>query len=402
MATLISHSLTSHLMAGLVIRLIMVSYGYYQDMNSVVPYTDVDYHVISDAAKHVINGNSPFLRATYRYSPIFAFLMVPNIALHETVGKFIFCCLDLLTAVIINKILTHLKCSNEDSIASSLLWLYNPLVIGISTRGSPESVILVLVLLVVYFHVKCNPICTGLFLGLAVHTKIYPIIYSLPLYLSMEPLSKKHWINQFYPTKKRVALCFSFVLSFCILTGGAYYAYGYEYIKEGFLYHVTRTDTRHNFSIYFYLLYLSVEYNISGLNLVTFVPQFVVVFMYGLVYGLDQKKFIAGIFAQTVAFVTFNKVVTSQYFLWYGVLIPLLYPSLKKNMSKKHSLGLLIIWLLAQASWLFPAYLFEFEGMNVFLAIWLEGVAFFSCNIGVLVSILSKYEPLENIFNKLE
>lgn len=72
------------------LRLLLVCYGEWQDAHMEVRYTDVDYLVFSDAAAMVAAGRSPFERATYRYSPLLAYLLVPNSLLHPSWGKILF------------------------------------------------------------------------------------------------------------------------------------------------------------------------------------------------------------------------------------------------------------------------------------------------------------------------
>lgn len=76
-----------------------------------------------------------------------------------------------------------------------------------------------------------------------------------------------------------------------------------------YLYHVTREDHRHNFSIWFYQMYLGIENTSPWMGLLTFVPQLVLVAMIGVAFG---KDIFFACFVQTFLFVTFNKVITSQ------------------------------------------------------------------------------------------
>lgn len=385
---LLLHSLWPHHLLALLFRLSLIVYGEHYDATSSVHYTDVDYHVLTDAARHVSVGGSPFERHTYRYTPLLAWLMLPNVLWHPAIGKLFFCFLDGAAASLIYHSLLLKGVGQLSAVKCALLWLYNPIVIGISTRGSAESVVVTFVLLIIYFHEQSKIVLSGIFLGAAVHFKMYPIIYSLPLYLSLDKRCGKYSWQMFYPSQARVKLVIAAVSSFLLLTYGSYALYGFDYIQEGFIYHVTRVDTRHNFSIYFYLLYLSTDYNIPGLGLATFAPQFVLLVAYGLVYGTREHLLVA-MFAQTVSLVAFNKVVTSQYFVWYLGLLPLVVPNL--GLSRRKAVILATLWLLAQAAWLLPAYLFEFKGIGVFVPIWLESIAFFCCNVGVLMAILSSY-----------
>jgi phosphatidylinositol glycan class M len=59
------------------------------------------------------------------------------------------------------------------------LHLLNPIVIGISTRGSSESVLSLLVLLTLFCALRGWWDRTAILLGLSTHWKIFPVIYGV-------------------------------------------------------------------------------------------------------------------------------------------------------------------------------------------------------------------------------
>jgi phosphatidylinositol glycan class M len=69
------------------LRALLILWGVVQDALLRVPYTDVDYKVFTDAARLVAGGESPFLRSTYRYSPLLAYAVLPNALLTPLWGK---------------------------------------------------------------------------------------------------------------------------------------------------------------------------------------------------------------------------------------------------------------------------------------------------------------------------
>ena len=122
-----------------------------------------------------------------------------------------------------------------------------------------------------------------------------------------------------------------------------YMMYGWEFIEETYLYHVKRTDTKHNFSLYFYMLFVTQRtWLASLLSKVAFVPQFVLLSLSSL---LLYKDVAFCLFVQTFVFVAFNKVVTSQVRMTcsYTLLISLSLPPLSLSTSLFLSLSLYLL-----------------------------------------------------------
>uniref|UniRef100_A0A914RTF6 GPI alpha-1,4-mannosyltransferase I, catalytic subunit n=1 Tax=Parascaris equorum TaxID=6256 RepID=A0A914RTF6_PAREQ len=117
-----------------------------------VNFTDVDYRVFTDAAAYVRRGRSPYERATYRYTPLLAWLLVPNTVWPEF-GKMIFCVLDIAvgydcyetaTATLLARKpskRTHSRITREAKQAIVIFWLANPLTAIISARGNADVIV---------------------------------------------------------------------------------------------------------------------------------------------------------------------------------------------------------------------------------------------------------------------
>ncbi|XP_041923151.1 GPI mannosyltransferase 1 isoform X1 [Alosa sapidissima] len=387
---------------ALVMRLLLVGFGIYQDRTMIVKYTDIDYHVFTDASRYLTQGESPYNRSTYRYTPLLAWMLTPNIYLTFVFGKLLFVACDVLTGVLIQRLLLLRGLSTEAAGLHSALWLLNPLPAGVSTRGNAESLLSALVLGTLLCLERRRTLAAALLYGLAVHMKIYPVTYALPIALSLQarepgggPSGGKR-SGTLWPFVRRLLnrdlLMFAFVSGglFCGLTLVFYRMYGWEFLHETYLYHLTRRDIRHNFSPYFYLLYLTAESAWSpALGVAAFLPQAALLLLTSLAFHADL---VLCCFLNTAIFVTFNKVCTSQYFLWYLCLLPLVIPHL--TLSLKKGVGMLALWFAGQAIWLAPAYYLEFEGCDAFLLIWLAGLLFLSINTYIMVTIISHYRPL--------
>lgn len=278
--------------------------------------------------------------------------------------------------------------------AGAALWLLNPISAGVSTRGNAESVLGCVVLLALYLVKEGRAVAGGLVLSLAVHLKIYPIIYSLPLYIYLAYCTPG---PRTFISSKTIKFVSSFVLLQAALLSIFYYFYGYEFLFETYLYHLVRSDTRHNFSPYFYLLYLTkyAPASSTSLRFLCFVPQALLTGLLSLTHYRTPDLCLA---LQTLTFVMLNKVSTSQYFLWYLWLVPLLYPTLDMPPLRA---GLVVgVWLAGQGLWLATGYLVEFECLNYFLLMHFAGLLFFLSQCYIVCLLISSAKNREVVNQK--
>ncbi|QPG75334.1 hypothetical protein FOA43_002687 [Brettanomyces nanus] len=357
---------------------------------------DVDYYVFTDAARFIYNGQSPYLRATYRYTPLLGWLLVPTAwqAANDywfEFGKAVFVVCDLITGYLILRLLILMhKDTNW-----SLLWFFNPMVITISTRGSSESLLTAVVMAAVYRAVQRKNWQAGLWLGLAIHLKIYPFLYvpSILLFIDAgQPLWKPI-------TRERVKFLLGVLVTFCGLTYLMFHWYGQVYLDEAFLYHLIRLDHRHNFSIYNISLYFTSFTGKSALfdggftlEKMAFLPQLAlsaVLIPLRLCYGnYKPEVLVSSLFIQTFTFIAFNKVITSQYFVWFMCFLPV-YLSLS-TISLFKGVILLAGWIITQALWLYYGYRLEFRGeFDLFYSgLWTSATAMFIWNCVLIAEFI--------------
>ncbi|KEP52124.1 glycosyltransferase family 50 protein [Rhizoctonia solani 123E] len=403
-------SLQNAMLLATALRLGLLVYGDYHDRHSSLKYTDVDYRVFSDASyfvAHPTPNNSargilarvmpPYTRATYRYTPLLALLMIPNGSWHPAFGKVIFALCDLVVGYILYLELDSSKTQRSAVFLIGALWLLNPMVANISTRGSAESVLGAMVIATHSLILANRLDLAAVMFGLSVHFKIYPIIYgaSIMAWIDKQEPIRFSWNSL---TRQRLRFALLSALSFFILGVLMFAIWGYPFLEHTYLYHLTRRDHRHNFSPYFYPIYLNYDLGNSSNSLpirilqnplFSFVPQMALCMGSGLLLGKRDLSF--AWFIQTMIFVTFNKVCTSQYFMWYLWFLPLVLPNLQ--MSAIRGTVVLLAWVVAQAIWLGAAFKLELLGHGVYIWVWASSVVFLVSNAFVLGELIAAYTP---------
>lgn len=429
-----------------VLRVLMLLYGLHQDATSLVKYTDIDYLVFTDAARYTASlgeergsgegrwrwGGDPYERETYRYTPLLAWLLVPTTwggVAWFSFGKVLFAAGDLLAGYGIIRLLVQRHGMQQDKAVkwAAAIWLLNPMVPTISTRGSSEGLLGAMVIALVAAVQARSWWVAGFWMGLSVHWKIYPVIYAVAIVWWMGGLRRpagteegrvkvagvvvapaapaaavekeergnsngdqtiSHHLRGFI-TYPRLVFSISSLGTFTLLNLAMYALYGAPFLKHTYLHHLTRLDHRHNFSPYNTLLYLvSSPPGSSDSTLpwpsIPFIPQMALSAVL-LPLAHAKRDLVGTMFAQTFAFVTFNKVCTSQYFMWYLVLFPFYLPS--STFARNPALGVsaAALWAATQAAWLAHAYNLEFLALQTFFPwLWATALAFFAVNVWIL------------------
>ncbi|OOQ83736.1 GPI mannosyltransferase 1 [Penicillium brasilianum] len=410
------------LLAATALRLILLVYGGWQDANSAVKYTDIDYMVFTDASRYVAKGQSPYARDTYRYTPLLAWMLLPTAwegggalgSVTFAFGKILFALADVVAGWLVVQLLC--RCYHFPTERAlryvAAVWLWNPMVANISTRGSSEGLLGVLVAALLWATLTKRAVLAGAILGLAVHFKIYPFIYGVSILWWWDaqrdgaaPAKSSSLLSRIlgFITPSRVILTVSALVTFAILNAVMYLQYGMPFLHHTFFHHLTRIDHRHNFSPYSTLLYLASAGGASyRFETLAFLPQLLLAVV-AIPLVLAKKNLATAMLAQTFAFVTFNKVCTSQYFIWYLILLPFYLPS--SSLMRKPTLGIAaaVFWVLGQALWLSQGYNLEFLGLSAFVpGLFLSSLFFFGVNVWIVGIIVRDGGNDENVAAELQ
>jgi phosphatidylinositol glycan class M len=174
--------------AAAVLRLAAIAWSGIQDTHFALPYTDVDYHVVCDAARLVAAGDSPYNRLTYRYTPFLAWLLLPATAL-PVFGKLLFAAGDLLVGLLLLQVAPpeegpgRLQQLAMTPRVLCCLWLFNPLTVALSSRGSCEALVALSLLLILEATRRRAPLLMGIAWAWATHFKLFPVVFAWPMYL---------------------------------------------------------------------------------------------------------------------------------------------------------------------------------------------------------------------------
>lgn len=434
---------------GLFIRFIIVFVTDYLEYNGLLNYQDIDYLVFTDGARHSLNFESPYKRETFRYSPLMAYIMIPNLIISRAFGKYLFCICDVSIGILIelvlfkqndglnsylytvNKSSSNLNSNNftkENVIdiisqskysKESMFHIFNPLAIAICTRGSSDSLTVFFILIIIYSIEYNKVILSGIFFGFIVHFRLYPVIYSGALFFYITFLTnkeqiklkesteksnesmEKNFINRIKFMLKKCNFFIKFILNnltcknsiiftfISILTFCSLNLFFYLIYKEEFLNEALLYHfirKDHRHNFSIYNYLIYLTYNSYLAKIVSLISFLPQFLLIGLITLSYSSNINQNLILLTYIFVHFNKVITAQYFIWYFSLFPLIN---NNNLFKERKNILLgILWLVFELLWNFYANKLEYKGINVFTEMFIVEILFFLINVIIIGHII--------------
>ncbi|CUG93172.1 mannosyltransferase, putative [Bodo saltans] len=417
-------SIGTLLTLGAVVRLVLMLYSVYHDRTYRVKYTDIDYMIITDGAAEMAAGGTPFDRATFRYTPLLSALMLPNVWWWLHSGKAFFALCDVGAAWYCYRIMISFATEKSAKVAVSLFILFNPIVVQVSTRGNSDMVVAFLSLAALANYFQRKFVISAMWLGFAIHFKLYPVIYALPFVLGLIEqrrvvtngrVQHRSFVSATLAALPLILACgLAVVVLFALPTAVCYHFYGQRYLDDALLYHFHREDHRHNLSPYWLAMYLNqarrslvvsqtviesagshiaaVVANDYSAGWIAFVPQAAVL---AYVSYVLRRNVAHACCVQTVIFVAFNKVCTVQYFVWFLPFLSFIFytPRLSTigggatvsnaGTSPWVALFAVLLWALTIPLWIKAAYQVEFLGRNEYVMLWVTSCVFFLATVGL-------------------
>lgn len=412
-------SATTWIKRGAIARAFFLLTGELLDAYGPLSFTDRDFTVFMDAASLVWQSASPYNHSGFRYPPIIAHVLalITAGASIPIAAKIFFTMCDLLCGYLQLQMLlanpvhsdVHIRRRgeaeaeqmplnqrhnempseysqevNETSglLVPAMLWLLNPLPMQISTRGNFDAVQGVFVLFALHKAKQCRHMlhpsskrtspdvssvlaaaAAGASLGIAAHVRLYPCAFGLSILLYLPGRSCK------------AVYALAGFVTFSLLGQLSLAAYGWEYVDNALLNHLQRTDTKHNYSPFFYPEYLRAAVPIcapSWMLTAASSCKWLLLLLIGVWIGPSDATFAC--FLQSFTFVALNSHYTLQYVLWFLVLAP---PAvgrrawIEDNRFARWLLPPVCAWLTSLiVLWGVNAYRLEEMGQSVHVAVW--------------------------------
>jgi Gpi18-like mannosyltransferase len=282
-----------------------------------------DFRDLTATGQLLLEGNIPYRDIPVGktdYPPLISYTMMVTVFL---CGDFVLLCKlpfivgDLLIGYVLYIFAKEWQVDGDkDSLRSyliTIIYLFLPYPIYESSYvGRFDSVPVLFLLLTIYFLQKENYNYAGLFWGLGIMYKWFPVIIAPVIFLYFFKNQKMKDFARFILITG--AVCFLISLPFLIIAPN-------QYIST-YLFHLTGREISTDLAIYSLYSYLTNDYSFT-VRIISTIIQIVVLLGLILRFSIAKRVFespyvlliLSGLFMN--AFVLFNRIINPQYFFWY-------------------------------------------------------------------------------------